>query len=82
MDATEMGVLFGGISAILASLIYFTKNIKESSCCGTKCKQVVIDGHGEAVRTSSTNTSFCPTAPPAPSPVNLSPDLAPRTMII
>ena len=49
MDATEMGVLFGGISSILAVLIYFTKNIKESSCCGTKCKQVVIDSSGKAI---------------------------------
>tara|TARA_R110002126_G_scaffold238452_1_gene381861 strand:- start:611 stop:775 length:165 start_codon:yes stop_codon:yes gene_type:complete len=43
MDATEMGVLFGGISSILGVLIYFTKNIKQSECCGSKCKQVVED---------------------------------------
>jgi hypothetical protein len=49
MDATEMGVLFGGISSILAVLIYFTKNIKESSCCGSKCKQQVLDNNGQAV---------------------------------
>ena len=29
MDANEMGVLFAGISSVLAVLIYFTKNIKE-----------------------------------------------------
>jgi hypothetical protein len=49
MDAAEMGVLFGGISSILAVLIYFTKNIKESSCCGSKCKQQVLDNNGQAV---------------------------------
>ena len=49
MDATEMGVVFGGISSILAVLIYFTKNIKESSCCNTKCKQVVLDNNGHAI---------------------------------
>ena len=58
MDTTEMGVLFGGISSILAVLIYFTKNIKESSCCGTKCKQVVVDGNGKVVKTGS---FACPT---------------------
>tara|TARA_R110002072_G_scaffold1998_7_gene16801 strand:- start:295 stop:486 length:192 start_codon:yes stop_codon:yes gene_type:complete len=46
MNSNELGVLFGGISSILAVLIYFTKNIKESSCCGSKCKQVVIDDRG------------------------------------
>lgn len=50
MNSEELGILLGGISAILASLIYFTKNIKESSCCGSKCKQVVVDGHGDVVR--------------------------------
>lgn len=49
MDTTELGVLFGGISSILAVLIYFTKNIKESSCCGSKCKQVVVDSTGRAI---------------------------------
>tara|TARA_R110002096_G_scaffold116256_1_gene252011 strand:+ start:129 stop:365 length:237 start_codon:yes stop_codon:yes gene_type:complete len=71
MDATEMGVLFGGISSILAVLIYFTKNIKESSCCGTKCKQVVVDGHGDIVKTGS---FACPTFPEIPKIVA---DLAP-----
>ena len=41
MDATELGVLFGGISSILGVLIYFTKNIKQSECLGGKCKQEV-----------------------------------------
>ena len=34
MSPEEMGILFAGISSILATLIYFTKNIKQSSCCG------------------------------------------------
>ena len=49
MDTTEMGVLFGGISSILAVLIYFTKNIKESSCCGSKCKQQILDNNGKPI---------------------------------
>tara|TARA_R110002072_G_scaffold193232_2_gene350438 strand:- start:661 stop:882 length:222 start_codon:yes stop_codon:yes gene_type:complete len=53
MNSEELGILLGGISAILASLIYFTKNIKESSCCGTNCKQVVVDGHGDVVKSGS-----------------------------
>ena len=56
MSAEEMGILFAGISSILATLIYFTKNLKESSCCGANCKQVVMDGHGEVVSRSSTRT--------------------------
>ena len=55
LNATELGVLFGGISSVLGVLIYFTKNIKESSCCGTTCKQVVID-NGNVVRASATST--------------------------
>ena len=53
MNETEMGVLFGGISSILGVLIYFTKNVKESSCCGTKCKQIVLDGNGKALNKNS-----------------------------
>tara|TARA_R110002072_G_scaffold44201_2_gene123896 strand:- start:2449 stop:2619 length:171 start_codon:yes stop_codon:yes gene_type:complete len=53
LNATELGVLFGGISSVLGVLIYFTKNIKESSCFGTTCKQVVID-NGSVVKTTST----------------------------
>jgi hypothetical protein len=55
LNATELGVLFGGISSVLGVLIYFTKNIKESSCCGTTCKQVVID-NGNVVAGSTTST--------------------------
>ena len=51
MSAEEMGILFGGISSILAVLIYFTKNIKRSKCCNTTCEQVVVDGHGNAITT-------------------------------
>ena len=43
MDANDVAIVMGGVSSILAVLIYFTKNIKESSCCGSKCKQVVLD---------------------------------------
>jgi len=43
MNADEMGVLFGGISSVLAVLIYFTKNIRESECMGSKCSQSVVE---------------------------------------
>ena len=53
MSPESMGILFAGISSILATLIYFTKNIKQSSCCGSECKQVVTDGHGDVVNSFS-----------------------------
>ena len=53
MSAEEMGILFAGISSILATLIYFTKNIKQSSCCGSDCKQVVTDGNGNVLNRST-----------------------------
>ena len=49
MDATELGVLFGGIASILAGLVYFTKNIRKSECCGSKCQQVVVDKDGHVI---------------------------------
>ena len=52
MDSESLGILLGGLSAIIASLLYAFKNIKESSCCGSRCKQVVIDAHGNAVKSS------------------------------
>ena len=53
MNSEQLGILFGGISSILAVLIYFTKNLKESSCCGARCRQVVMDGNGQVVKTGS-----------------------------
>ena len=53
MNETEMGVLFGGISSILGVLIYFTKNVKESSCLGSKCKQIVLDNNGSPLNKNS-----------------------------
>lgn len=50
MNTEELGVLFGGISAILATLVYSFKHVKESTCCGSKCRQVVLDGNGNAVK--------------------------------
>ena len=41
---------FGGISAILATLTCSFKHIKESSCCGSKCRQVVLDGNGNVIK--------------------------------
>ena len=56
MSTEELGILFGGISSILAVLIYFTKNIKQSSCCGSECKQVVVDGNGQVLNRSTIAT--------------------------
>ena len=56
MSPEEMGILFAGISSILATLIYFTKNIKQSSCCGSECKQVVTDNNGNVLNSSVSRT--------------------------
>ena len=56
MSPEEMGILFAGISSILATLIYFTKNIKQSSCCGANCKQVVTDNNGNVLNSSVSRT--------------------------
>ena len=56
MSAEELGILFAGISSILATLIYFTKNIKQSSCCGSECKQVVTDNNGNVLNSSVSRT--------------------------
>ena len=53
MNESELGVLFAGISSVLAVLIYFTKNLKESDCWGCHCRQVVLDGSGNAVKSGS-----------------------------
>ena len=81
MSAEEMGILFAGISSILATLIYFTKNIKQSSCCGNDCKQVVTDQNGNVLNRSTLSTIDCfdtamqtfpptqiPAVPPVPAP--------------
>ena len=52
MSTEELGILFGGISSILAVLIYFTKNIRQSSCMGNECSQQVLDGHGDPIRST------------------------------
>ena len=49
MSPESMGILFAGISSVLATLIYFTKNIKSSSCCGSECSQVVVDNNGKVL---------------------------------
>ena len=59
MSTEELGILFGGISSILAVLIYFTKNIKQSSCCGSECKQVVVDGNGQVLNRSTLASVDC-----------------------
>ena len=71
MTTEELGILMGGLSSILAVLIYSVKNIKESSCCGSTCKQVVLDANGKAVKTGS----FCQSPP-----LNYPSDLAPTSI--
>ena len=84
MSAEELGVLFAGISSVLATLIYFTKNIKQSSCCGNDCKQVVTDQNGNVLnRTLDRSTIDCfdkalTTFPPAQIPA-VAPVPAPRS---
>ena len=41
MNESQLGILLAGISSILGVLIYFTKNIKESECLGSRCTQAV-----------------------------------------
>ena len=53
MSGEEMGIMFAGISSILGVLIYFTKNVKESNCLGSKCKQVVLDNNGKPIQRAS-----------------------------
>ena len=59
MSPESMGILFAGISSILATLIYFTKNIKQSSCCGSECKQVVVDNNGKVLNRSTIQSVDC-----------------------
>ena len=39
LEAEELAIILAGISSVIASLVYLTKNIKESSCLGSKCTQ-------------------------------------------
>lgn len=71
MSTEAMGILFAGISSILATLIYFTKNIKKSSCCGNDCQQVVTDNNGNVLNRSTLSNIDCleqamQTFPPPP----------------
>ena len=59
MSPESMGILFAGISSVLATLIYFTKNIKQSSCCGSECKQIVVDGNGQVLNRSTIASVDC-----------------------
>lgn len=83
MSAEEMGVLFGGISSILAVLIYFTKNLKESECCGARCKQTVLDGHGDPIRsTINCIEQAMDTFPPQQTPAQAFPPATPAAIHI
>lgn len=63
MNATELGVLLAGISSILGVIVYFTKNIKQSSCCGSECRQVVVDKDGVVLSRAARGTMVLPTLP-------------------
>ena len=42
-SATDISLILGGIAAALATIIYSLKHVKNSSCLGFKCSQVVVD---------------------------------------
>lgn len=82
MTTEELGILFGGISSILAVLIYFTKNIKQSSCCGSECKQTVLDGNGQPVRSTISQCDPVLATFPDPQPTIIYPHQHPRQAIV
>tara|TARA_R110002126_G_scaffold251997_1_gene395171 strand:+ start:844 stop:1017 length:174 start_codon:yes stop_codon:yes gene_type:complete len=41
--AAEIALIMTASSTVVASLIYALRHIKESTCCGSKCTQVVVD---------------------------------------
>tara|TARA_R110002074_G_scaffold179492_1_gene343602 strand:+ start:211 stop:390 length:180 start_codon:yes stop_codon:yes gene_type:complete len=41
--AAEIALIMTASSTVIASLIYALRHIKESTCCGSKCTQVVVD---------------------------------------
>ena len=55
MEESQLGILLAGISSILGVLVYFTKNIKESKCCGASCKQRAPDGRCSEIRQPRTS---------------------------
>tara|TARA_R100001126_G_C4777967_1_gene125704 strand:- start:36 stop:218 length:183 start_codon:yes stop_codon:yes gene_type:complete len=39
MEAQAVALIIGSIGGLIASIIYSLKHIRESECCGSKCKQ-------------------------------------------
>ena len=68
MTGEEIGIMFAGVSSVLGVLIYFTKNVKESSCCGSKCKQVVLDTNNKPIISKDSMIAI-PALPPQSSTV-------------
>jgi hypothetical protein len=52
INSTDIALILGGLSSLVVAIIYSLKHIRESSCCGSSCKQVVLDGHGDPVRST------------------------------
>ena len=42
-SATDISLILGGVAAAFATIVYSLKHVKQSSCCGFKCNQVVVD---------------------------------------
>ena len=52
INSSDIALVLAGISSLLVAVIYSLKHIRESTCCGSKCTQVVLDGHGDPVRSA------------------------------
>ena len=42
-SATDISLILGGVAASFATIVYSLKHVKQSSCLGFKCNQVVVD---------------------------------------
>ena len=41
--ASEVAIILAGVSSLVVATIYALRHIKESTCCGSRCTQVVVD---------------------------------------
>ena len=49
MDTADISIIIAGISSLLVAVIYSLKHIQKSTCCGSKCSQVVLDNNGNVI---------------------------------
>ena len=52
INSSDIALILAGISSLVVAIIYSLKHIRESSCCGSSCKQVMMDSDGHAVRSA------------------------------